>query len=145
MLGAFQHTASPARAEQESMKVLQFLGMQAVTHLPARGMGLAMMKRLEIARALATRPKLMLLDEVVAGLPTSEALRLAELLKRLREWGISAIGGVEHVMQVVMKIADRVVVLDRGRLIAEGAPQDVVHRDEVIEAYLGAKYKKVVG
>jgi branched-chain amino acid transport system ATP-binding protein len=144
MLGAFQHTASPGRAEQESVKVLQFLGMEHIMHLPARGMGVAMMKRLEIARSLATQPKLILLDEVVAGLPTTEALRLAETLQRLSEWGISAVGGVEHVMQVVMKIAHRVVVLDRGRLIAQGTPQEVVHRDEVIEAYLGAKFRKVV-
>jgi branched-chain amino acid transport system ATP-binding protein len=144
MLGAFQHTASLGHAEQASVKVLQFLGMEKIMHLPARGMGLAMMKRLEIARALATQPKLILLDEVVAGLPTTEALRLAELLQRLSGWGISAVGGVEHVMQVVMKIAHRVVVLDRGRLIAEGTPQEVVHRDEVIEAYLGAKFRKVI-
>jgi ABC-type branched-subunit amino acid transport system ATPase component len=144
MLGAFLHTSSPAVAESESIKVLRFLGMEKFMQLPARGMGLPMLKRLEIARALATKPKMMLLDEVVAGLPTSEALKLAELLKRLPEWGIAAIGGVEHVMAVVMKIADRVVVLDHGVLIAEGKPQDVVHKPEVIEAYLGPKYKERV-
>src|SRR5437016_6894730 len=104
MLGAFLRTSSPAKAEEEATRVLKFL------HLPARGMGLPMLKRLEIARALATQPKLILLDEVVAGLPTAEAIKLAMLLKRLPEWGISAIGGIEHVMQVDMKIADRVIV-----------------------------------
>ena len=145
MLGAFQHTSSPARAAEESAKVLEFLGMAKNAHLPASGMPLPMLKRLEIARALATQPKLILLDEVVAGLPTSEAMRLAQLLKRLPEWGVSAVGGVEHVMQVVMSTADRVVVLDRGAVIAEGTPQEVVHRPEVIEAYLGSKYRKVTG
>jgi branched-chain amino acid transport system ATP-binding protein len=143
MLGAFLRTSSRAKAEQEATKVLRFLEMEKMQHLPARGMGLPVLKRLEIARALATQPKLILLDEVVAGLPTSEAIKLAMLLKRLPEWGISTIGGIEHVMQVVMRVADRVIVLDHGTLIAEGEPKDVVHRPEVIEAYLGSKYKEI--
>ena len=143
MLGAFLRTSSRSKAEEAATKVLHFLEMDKMLHLPARGMGLPVLKRLEIARALATQPKLILLDEVVAGLPTPEAIKLAMLLKRLPEWGISTIGGIEHVMQVVMRIADRVIVLDHGTLIAEGAPKDVVRRPEVIEAYLGSKYKEI--
>jgi branched-chain amino acid transport system ATP-binding protein len=143
MLGAFLHTTSPARATHEAEKVLRFLHMGNVMHLPARGLPLPVLKRLEIARALATRPKLILLDEVVAGLSTPEALALAELLGRLPEWGIAAIAGVEHVMPVVMRMADRVIVLDHGTVIGEGKPEEMVRKPAVIEAYLGSKYKEL--
>jgi len=143
MLGAFMHASRPSKAAGEAREVLEYLQMEKVIHVMARGLPLAMLKRLEIARALATRPKLILLDEVVAGLPTAEALRLAELLQKLPERGVSAVGGVEHVMRVVMRIADRVIVLDHGAQIAEGRPQEVVRMPVVIEAYLGTKYKEL--
>jgi len=143
MLGAFMHTSRPSKAAGEAREVVNYLQMEKVMHVMARGLPLAMLKRLEIARALATRPKLILLDEVVAGLPTAEALRLAELLQKLPERGVSAVGGVEHVMRVVMSIADRVIVLDHGAQIAEGRPREVVRMPAVIEAYLGTKYKEL--
>jgi ABC-type branched-subunit amino acid transport system ATPase component len=143
MLGAFLHTSSPSKAAGEAREILAYLQMDKVMRLTARGLPLAMLKRLEIARALATKPKLILLDEVVAGLSTAEALRLAELLQKLPERGVSAVAGVEHVMRVVMRIADRVVVLDHGAQIADGKPEEVVRMPAVIEAYLGTKYKEL--
>jgi len=143
MLGAFLHTSSPSKAAEQARAVLKYLRMEKVMHFTASGMPIALLKRLEIGRALATRPRLILLDEVVSGLSTSEALELAQILKRLPEWGVAAVGGVEHVMQVVMSIAHRVVVLDHGTQIAEGKPQEVVRMPVVIEAYLGTKYKEL--
>jgi ABC-type branched-subunit amino acid transport system ATPase component len=143
MLGAFMHTSSPSNAADEARAILKYLQMERAMHLTASGLPLPMLKRLEIARALATKPRLILLDEVVSGLSTAEALALAELLKRLPDRGVAAVGGVEHVMQVVMSIAHRVVVLDHGTQIAEGKPQEVVRMPAVIEAYLGTKYKEL--
>src|SRR5215831_3977283 len=134
MLGAFMHTAGVDHARTDAEKILEFLQMAHLKDYQARGLPLAALKRLEIARALATKPKLILLDEVVSGLTTAEAMALSELVRRLPEWGVSVVGGVEHVMQVVMRISDRVVVLDYGAKIAEGKPGDVVKQPEVIEA-----------
>ena len=118
MLGAFMHTGNLRVAEHEAAKILDFLQMAHLSKFPPAVCLWRRSRRLRDCRALATKPKLILLDEVVSGLATSEALALAELVKRLPEWGVSVVGGVEHVMQVVMKIAHRVIVLDYGAKIA---------------------------
>lgn len=139
MLGAFAHTASKHAAREAALETLELTRLSDRKDLLAGALTLAGRKRLEIARALAIRPKLILLDEVVAGLTPTEAVETIRLLKRLSQHGVSAIGGIEHVMRVVMEISDRVIVIHHGRKIAEGSPEAVTANPEVIEAYLGSK------
>ncbi|MFO7173786.1 MAG: ABC transporter ATP-binding protein [Bacillota bacterium] len=139
MVGAFLHTRSPAVAREEAMQILRFVGLEHRAHQYPGSLTLAGRKRLEVARALATRPRLILLDEVVAGLNPTEAEEMIRLLRRLSERGVSAVAGVEHVMRVVLSLSDRVVVLHHGEKIAEGPPEAVVRDPVVIAAYLGGE------
>ncbi|MCG0239759.1 MAG: ABC transporter ATP-binding protein [Firmicutes bacterium] len=139
MVGAFLHTRSPAVAREEAMQILRFVGLEHRAHQFPGSLTLAGRKRLEVARALATRPRLILLDEVVAGLNPTEAEEMIRLLRRLSELGVSAVAGVEHVMRVVLRLSDRVVVLHHGEKIAEGPPEAVVRDPVVIAAYLGGE------
>lgn len=127
---------SQKAAEAWVQEVLTLTGLQARAEAPAGELTLLEDKRLELARALATRPKVLLLDEVMAGLRPKEAEEAVALVRRIRDSGVSVLF-IEHVMPVVRALADRVVVLDHGEVIAEGTYEKVAREERVREAYLG--------
>jgi branched-chain amino acid transport system ATP-binding protein len=139
MVGAFNRTHSAAQARKKALEVLEFCGLMGKKNLLAGGLTIANKKRLEVAKAFATEPALLMLDEAMAGLNQTETAEAVELVKKIRKSGVTVLL-VEHVMEVVMPISNRVVVLDYGRKIAEDTPERVIHNEEVIKAYLGDKY-----
>jgi branched-chain amino acid transport system ATP-binding protein len=139
MLGSFFGTStsmSSADATREAMESLEFVGLSAVRAIPAKDLTLVNQKRLEVARALATRPELLLLDELVAGLNATETAQAMELVTRIRDRGITILV-IEHVMKAIMSICDRIMVLHHGEKIAEGTPKEITNNQTVIEVYLG--------
>jgi branched-chain amino acid transport system ATP-binding protein len=139
MVGVLQHTARVRAARDEALAALEFVGLLDRRRVPAHGLSTGQRKRLELARAMSTRPRLMLLDEVTGGVDQRSIGGLIELVARLRGEGMTVVL-IEHNMQVLMSLADRVLALQLGRKIAEGTPQAVRANREVIESYLGTAY-----
>ncbi|MBV8239325.1 MAG: ABC transporter ATP-binding protein [Hyphomicrobiales bacterium] len=138
-IGAMLHRHDPALARRRAHEVLKQLDLFGKRHQPASALTLPDRKRLEVARALATDPKLLLLDEVMAGLRPAETDRMVSVLTTLnREAGLTILL-IEHVMRAVMALAARVLVLHHGAAIAEGAPEAVVREPAVVQSYLGAE------
>ena len=142
MTGAFLRDRHVAAARQRAREAIDFVGLSAREQTPARDLTTIDQRRLEMARALATQPRILLLDEVMAGLNPSEIDQAVALVGKLSQRGLTIVI-VEHVMRAIMAVARHIVVLDHGQKIAEGTPKEIVENPEVIRAYLGSGYVHV--
>lgn len=139
MVGSFQKNRSYSQAKRKTKEILELTGLSDIWNMTGGNLTIADKKRVELARSLATEPELLMLDEVMAGLTPTETAEAVKLLKTIQKTGITLLV-VEHVMEVVMPISNRVIVLDQGKKLTEGHPEEVVKDEKVIKAYLGEKY-----
>ena len=139
MIGALTRVPRVRDARIEAERVVALCGLGPHGHARARALPIALRKRLEVARALATRPRLLLLDEVMAGLNPAELGGIVELVRRVHAEGVTLIV-IEHIMAAMMRLAQRIVMLHHGEKIAEGTPEAIAHDRRVIDAYLGDEF-----
>jgi branched-chain amino acid transport system ATP-binding protein len=137
MTGAFLRDRNITAAREQARDAIEFVGLSAKEQTAAKSLTAIDQRRLEMARALATQPRLLLLDEVMAGLNPSEIDQAVALIGKLSQRGLTIVI-VEHVMRAIMAVARHIVVLDHGQKIAEGAPKEIVENPEVVRAYLGS-------
>jgi branched-chain amino acid transport system ATP-binding protein len=141
LLGSFfgaKARVSTKDAIKDATDILEFVGLSAVIASPASDLTLSHQKRLEVARAMATQPEILLLDEMMEGLNSVEVSKAMDLVGRIREKGITVIM-IEHVMKAIMNVCDRIMVLHHGEKIADGTPQEIVKSKQVMKVYLGEK------
>ena len=138
MVGALCRTSSVAEARGIALEQLRVVRLEHKTSALAGSLPIGERKRLEVARVLATKPKLLLLDEVMGGLNQAESEEIIQLILDIRKQGITQMV-IEHDMKAIMRVSDRIVVLNSGEKLAEGSPKEVVNNPEVVEAYLGAE------
>jgi branched-chain amino acid transport system ATP-binding protein len=143
MVGALNRTASGAEARARALEVIELVGLRSVWSRPAAMLTLANRKRLEVARALAAGPRLLLLDEVLAGLNPTEVAEAVRMIRRINADGVTIVM-IEHVMSAIMSLSQRVAVLNYGEKIAEGVPQTVAHDPRVLDAYLGNEFSSEI-
>jgi branched-chain amino acid transport system ATP-binding protein len=136
MVGAFVRRRTPAQAREHARAILALTRLDGLADRPAQALSVGLRKRLELARALATGPRVLLLDEVMAGLNPTEVAETVDVVRGVRDGGVAVVV-IEHVMAAVMDLSDRIAVLHHGQLIATGTPDQVARDPAVIQAYLG--------
>jgi branched-chain amino acid transport system ATP-binding protein len=141
MVGAFLRHPNRHDAREKAREIVAFVGLGGQADQPARSLGTPGRKRLEIARVLASEPRLILLDEALAGLTPVEIQTAIELVRRIHQRGVTLVI-VEHIMEVILSLTQRVLVFNQGHTVASGSPSDVVNDPAVIEAYLGRRREK---